>query len=107
MIRYYDRTEQRHKILNRVGLSEVTVISDVWPSHEALLAECSSDSRNPGVILCAKHPKFDPECFYRAKLMMIKINRPDSPLKLRFLDDEQELHIHRKDTRLLLPLSSS
>lgn len=93
MIRYYDRSKQRHPFSK--------IISDVAPSHNELLAECSGDSLNPGVILCAKHPDYDSECFYRVKLVTMKLNKPDLPLKLLFLDDKEELHIRREDTRLL------
>ena len=95
VVSYYDGTEQRHKISND------RVISDVPPSQEELLAKCSRNWRKPGVVLCAKHPKFDSECFYRAELVTMFMNRHDWPLKLRFSDDGEELDIDRSKIRLL------
>lgn len=103
IVHYFDQTEQIHELIvtkNR-GLYGKTVVPDVVPSHVQLLANCSRDPQIPKLLLCVRHPKYDAECFYRAELLTILINKPLEPLKVRCLDDGQELYVYRKDTRLL------
>jgi hypothetical protein len=106
VVHYYDGTEQYHQLpignqnhhLNPI----VSIVHDTVPRYQDLLALTKNqDPRNPEILVCAKHSDFDDECFYRAKIITLKLNQPDSPMKLKFTDDGQECQFFRKNIRLL------
>lgn len=106
VVRYYDGTEQCHQLpianQNHANNPIVSIVRDMVPSHHDLLTLTKNlDPRNPEILVCAKCSDFDDECFYRAKIITLKLNQPDSPIRIKFTDDEQECQVYRKNIRVL------